>query len=130
MHACIHDNIAIAFHALAKHNMPTCASGAHGLLVRHGDVARVDGLNDIVRRLAVDGAADGLGGAEDLLDAVCEVACERLGLHGPCNVDDLVERDVARVLDVLLLFTVARRLCGARVREQGQRCARAGRTDP
>lgn len=64
-----------------------------------------------MRGLAVDGAANRLSGTEDLLHASRELLGERLGLHCPCNVDDLVEGNVARVLDVLLLFTVAWGLC-------------------
>lgn len=57
----------------------------------------------------VDGAADRLGRAEDLLDAAGERGREGLlGVaHGAGNVDDGVEFNVARVLDVLLLLAVA-----------------------
>ena len=57
------------------------------------DVARVDGLDDIVRRAAVDGAADRLARAEDLLDAVGERRRERLlGVaHRARDVNDAVE---------------------------------------
>ena len=48
------------------------------LLVWHLDLARADGVDDIVWGLAVDCAADGLRGAEDLLCAVREVLGERL----------------------------------------------------
>jgi hypothetical protein len=61
-----------------------------------------------VRRLAVDGAANALRGAENLLDCPAELLCERLVPHGACNVNDGVELNVARVLDVLLLFAVPR----------------------
>jgi len=98
--------------------MPNRVSGrpqgrkrAYRLLVGDGDVARVDGLDNVVRRLAIDSAADRLRCAKDLLYAVSERAGQRLGLHRPCNIDDLIEGDVASVLDVLLLFAVARRLC-------------------
>ena len=104
------------------------------------DVARVDGLDDIVRRAAVDGAADRLASAEDLLDAVGERRREGLldVAHGARDVNDAAgegegqfvllewaqkgegERDarvklnVAGVLDVLLLLAVTGRLCAAR----------------
>lgn len=58
-------------------------------------------------RSAVYSAANGLGSAQDFFDASGEILRQRLGLHGPCNLIDLIERDVARMLDVLLLFTVS-----------------------
>jgi hypothetical protein len=81
-------------------------TGMHSLLVRDRDLARVDAVDNVVRRLTVDGAADGLCGTEDLLAAVRERLRECLGAHRPCDLDHLVERDVARVLDVLLLLAV------------------------
>lgn len=73
------------------------------------DISRVDRLDDVVRGLAVDRASDRLGSAEDLLDTVGEVLRERLLrlAHGAGDLDDLVELNVARVLDVLLLLAVA-----------------------
>ena len=53
--------------------------------------------------LAVDGAADRLGGAEDLLAHTAEVPRAAPGAHHACDADDVVHRDVASVLDVLLL---------------------------
>jgi hypothetical protein len=84
---------------------------SYSLLVRDRDLARVDALDDVVRRAAVDGAADGLRGAQDLLAPGRERLRERLGAHRPRDLDDLVERHVPAVLDVLLLLAVARRLC-------------------
>ena len=60
-----------------------------------------------MRRPTIDGASDGLRGAQDLLDASSEILREGLVLHSPCDLIDLVERDVSRVLDVLLLFTIS-----------------------
>ena len=60
--------------------------------------------------LTVDGAADGLGGAEDLLHDAREVARVGAGPHDARRVDDVVHRDVAVVTDVLHLLAVARRL--------------------
>lgn len=57
-------------------------------------------------RSTVYSAANRLGSAQDFLDASGEILRERLGLHGPRNLIDLVERDVARMLDVFLLFTI------------------------
>lgn len=60
--------------------------------------------------LAVDGAADGLGSAEDLLDGTGKVLGERLEAHLAGDLDNLVEGDVTTVLDVLLLLAVTRGL--------------------
>ena len=57
-------------------------------------------------RSTVYSAANGLGSAQDFLDASGEVLRQRLVLHSPCNLVDLIERDVTRMLDVFLLFTV------------------------
>ena len=50
--------------------------GGDNLLLRDLDLARVDLVNDVVWGLAVDGAADGLSGTQDLLAAVSEVLGE------------------------------------------------------
>ena len=80
------------------------------LLVGNDNLSIVDSLDDVVRGLAVDGAADRLCGTEDLLDAASERLGERLVGEFAGNVVDLVEGDVARVLDVLLLLAVPRGL--------------------
>lgn len=80
------------------------------LLLRDLDVTLVDSLNDIVRGLLVDSAANALAGTKDLLDGAGEVATERLEAHGPRNLDDLIQRDIATVLNVLDLLAVTRRL--------------------
>ena len=64
-----------------------------------------------MRGLAVNRAADALRCAKDLLDTTSELLCERFCPHCACNVIDLVERNVAAVLDVLLLLAVAWGLC-------------------
>ena len=56
--------------------------------------------------LSVHGATNALRRAEDFLRTSREILGERLGLHCSRNVDDLVEGDVARVLDVLLLLAI------------------------
>lgn len=91
------------------------------LLVVDLDLAGVDALNDGVGVLAVDGAADGLGGAEDLLDGAGERLGERLEAHLAGDLDDLLEGDVATVLDVLLLLAVARGLLERLDDERGGR---------
>jgi hypothetical protein len=57
--------------------------------------------------LAVDGAADGDAGAENLLDGAGEVLGHGAGAHDPGDLDDVVEGDVPVVLDVLSLLAVA-----------------------
>ena len=69
--------------------------------------------------LTVDGAADGLRGAEDLLHDAREVARVGAGPHDARRVDDVVHRDVAVVLDVLHLLAVARRLLQRLQEEEG-----------
>ena len=86
------------------------------LLLGDLNVTRVDTLDDVVGRLAVHSAANALRGAKNLLHGARELLRERLGLHCPCNVEDLVQGDVAGVLDVLLLLAVAWGLCGRSVK--------------
>ena len=83
---------------------------AIALLVVDLDLAGVDALNDSMRVLAVNSAANRLSRAEDLLYGAGEVLGKRLEAHLAGNLDDLVQRDVAAVLDVLLLLAVARGL--------------------
>lgn len=64
-------------------------------------------LLQILRVLAVDGAADGNAGAEDLLDAATELLGHGPRAHDLGDLDDVVERDVAVVFDVLGLLAVA-----------------------
>lgn len=51
------------------------------LLVGHNDLTGVDGLDDVVRGTAVNGAADGLSGTEDLLNTTSKVLGHRLVGH-------------------------------------------------
>lgn len=76
------------------------------LLVGNDNLAIVDSLDDVVGGAAVDGAADGLGGTKDLLDTTGKVLGHGLVGHLAGNVVDLVEGNVASVLDVLLLLAV------------------------
>merc|ERR1712038_2133338 len=78
------------------------------LLARTVDLAIIDLVDDVVRVLAVDGAADRLSRAQDLLHHPGELPGHRPGPHHPGSVDDVVQRDVAAVLDVLDLLPVAR----------------------
>ena len=90
---------------------PTDRSRVFRLLVWHLELPVVNLLDDVVRGLAVDCAADRLCGAKNLLRAVREGLRERFRPHGARNFDNLVEGDVAGVLDVLLLLAIAWGLC-------------------
>jgi hypothetical protein len=57
----------------------TCAK--HTLLLRNLDRTIIDTLDNVVRVLPVNGASDGLGGSEDLLDGTGEVLGKGLVLH-------------------------------------------------
>ncbi|KAI3477912.1 hypothetical protein L1887_60219 [Cichorium endivia] len=98
-----------------------CDARETNLLVVDLDLAGVDALDDGVGVLAIDGAADGLGGAEDLLDGAGERLGERLEAHLAGDLYDLLEGDVATVLDVLLLLAVARGLLERLDDERGGR---------
>merc|ERR1719489_361276 len=78
--------------------------------LRNFHLSVVDLVDNVVRRLAVDGASDGLGGAEDLLDGAFQLPCHGAFPHDAGDVDDLFEGNVAAVLDVLDLLAVAGRL--------------------
>merc|ERR1719215_2372188 len=65
------------------------------------DRSVIDTIDDVMGILSVDSAADGLGGAEDLLDAAGELAGHGPGPHGAGSLVDVVHGDVAAVLDVL-----------------------------
>jgi len=84
--------------------------GEEGLFLRDFSLALVDALNDIVSGLAVDGTADALGRAEDFLDGTGQVLGQGFEAHLACNLNDLIQRHVPRVLDVLLLLPVSWRL--------------------
>jgi len=76
------------------------------LFIRHVNLPSVDGIDNVMWRSAVHIAANGLGSAQDLLDASGEILRQRLEPHSPCDLIDLIKRDVSRMLDVFLLFTV------------------------
>jgi hypothetical protein len=82
---------------------------AHDTLFLSGrdlHLAVVNLLLEVLGVLAVDGAADADAGAENLLDAAGHFLGHGPGPHGPGNLDDVVETDVAAVLDVLDLLAV------------------------
>ena len=60
--------------------------------------------------ITVDGASDGLGGSEDLLHDAGEVLGHGPGPHDAGRADDVIEGDVAVVLDVLHLLAITWRL--------------------
>ena len=66
----------------------------------------IDSIDDVMGILSIDSAADGLGGAEDLLDAAGELAGHGPGPHGAGSLVDVIHGDVAAVLDVLDLLPV------------------------
>ena len=109
----------------------------HTLLLGNLDRTIIDTLDNVVGVLPVNGASNGLGGSEDLLDGTGKVLGKGLVLHlsGDLNKvkndgsassffihhlssnqsptthrNDLVEGNVTSVLDVLLLLSVSRRL--------------------
>merc|ERR1719188_1717667 len=69
-------------------------------------VTAVDVVDDVVGCTAIDGASDGLSGAQDLLHDSGQLLGLGPGLHHPGGVDDVVHGDVAVVLDVLHLLPV------------------------
>ena len=80
------------------------------LLVWYFNLPVADTVNDVMRRLTVNGAANGLGSSENFEHGALELLSKTLGAHRPCDLNDLVEGDVAGVLDVLLLLPVTRGL--------------------
>lgn len=66
-----------------------------------GDLAltAVDLLNDVVRVLALDGAADRLSRAKDLLNSALHLASHRARTHDFGDLDDILEGDITVVLD-------------------------------
>lgn len=63
-----------------------------------------------MRVLAIDLASDGLSGTQDLLNGASQVLGHRSWSHLARDLDDLIERDAAVVLDVLHLLLVTWRL--------------------
>lgn len=74
------------------------------------NLAVIDGLDNGLRGLAVNLAADRVSSSQNLLDTILQVLGERLVAHGAGNLDDLVNGDGLVVLDVLLLLAVTRGL--------------------
>jgi len=83
--------------------------GKH-LLRRNLNLARLNVVGDVLGAAAIDLAAGGESGTENLLDGTLELLGHGLVGHDAGNGDDLVKRDGLGVLDVLLLLAVTRRL--------------------
>ena len=72
--------------------------------------AVIDGVNDVVRVLTVNSAADRLGSTKDLLADSTELSGHGPGPHGASSLVDVVHGDVPVVLDILHLLPVPRGL--------------------
>lgn len=59
----------------------------------------LDLFDQIVWWTSVNGATDALGGSKDLLNGSAQFAGHRTGTHRSGNGEDIVEGDVAVVLD-------------------------------
>ena len=96
----------------ARRPLETWPSGANYVItkfkLRENAVCAWCNVKNVL--LTVDGAPDGLGGAEDLLHDPGEVPGHGPGPHDARRRDDVVHGDVARVLDVLDLLAVPRGL--------------------
>jgi hypothetical protein len=74
------------------------------------DFTGIDGITDILGVLAIDSAANGESSSQDFLDGTLELTGKRLVAHDASNLNNVVNGDVTRVLDVLLLLAVTRGL--------------------
>lgn len=72
------------------------------LLVGHNDLTGVDGLDDVVRGTAVDSAADGLSGTEDLLNTTSKVLGHGLVGHLAGNLQGQSLPDIERRVELTL----------------------------
>lgn len=90
---------------LATYNILGLVGKVHTL-----NLAVVDSLDNGLRGLAVDLAADRVSSSQNLLDTTLQVLGEGLVAHGAGNLDDLINGDGLVVLDVLLLLAVTRGL--------------------
>merc|ERR1719431_1452382 len=95
-----------SFNASLYFSVWTLQSSSCGTLVR----AVIDCVNDVMRVLAVHGAANRLGSAEDLLADSTELPGHGPGPHGARSLVDVVHGDVPVVLDILHLLPVPGRL--------------------
>lgn len=78
-------------------------------LLGSGERALVDRFDELLRRLAIDSAANGAGGAENLLDGARKVLRQRALAHLAGDAVNVVDGEVAVVQNVLLSLAIA---CG------------------
>jgi len=73
------------------------------------NVAILDLVRDVLWTSAINLAANAESCAEDLEHGTLQLFGQGLvgASHGSCNVNDLIQRDGLRVLDVLLLLSVS-----------------------
>jgi len=93
---------------LAKPRIPSARSIR--LFIGNLNVARVDLVDDVMWRLAVDRAPHRLCSPQNFLHGTREGLSERARAHGAGNVKNFIKGDVSSVLDVFLLLPVTRRL--------------------
>jgi hypothetical protein len=74
------------------------------------DFTGIDGITKILGVLAIDSAANGESSTKDFLDGTLKLTSEGLVTHGTGDLNNVIKRDVTRVLDVLLLLAVTRGL--------------------
>ena len=70
------------------------------------NLASLDVVADILGAAAVDLAADGESGTQDLQDSSLQLLSQGARAHGASNLNDVIQRDRLGVLDVLLLLPV------------------------
>lgn len=102
------------FGKMLKQESGRCKSsklcGKVDLLVGNLDLPRVNGIDYVVRWLSINRAANALRGPKDLFYTSRKLFGKRFWLHYPRNLVYLIQRDVATVLDILFLLSVAGRL--------------------
>jgi len=108
-HGLMSKNLQIPFAPWKSRNGISLYSSGISLLLRYFELSVVNLVDDVMRRFAVDGAADGLSGAQDLLDGAFQLTSHGSLLHDAGNVDDFFEWNISAVLDVLDLLAVTRR---------------------
>lgn len=69
------------------------------LFLRDLDFAGIDGVAQVLGALAIDSAADRVGGTEDFLDSALQLTSVGLEAHSTGNFNNVIQGDVAGVLD-------------------------------
>ena len=80
------------------------------LLGRDVHLAIIDALHEVRSGLTVDGATDGVAGAEDLLNGPRQLFGHGPLAHGAGNGNDVIEGDVAIVDDCVVREAIVRRV--------------------